>query len=264
MTGPGDLRAVRIATAGLLLVLAAACSNAPAPPFPANLPPPIPSAELTGLPGVAFSEIVEAAGPATVSPGQVRDGQPLVTIPYRYRHTAVLTENVRGFSITVRGVRAPAGSPGYYAGTFHSSRGSSNGAPFDMWCFLPPAAGGGRDTLCLLRDRQDLAAIAPTRNNPYLWYQFSPMTGTFNYVRTPMFERRRVDLPLDLGLDYRFDGWRGEEARIALFAGGRLVMDLPASRDSSGGTRLQTIAGNFVISRDPADPTAARIAPAAD
>ena len=260
MISPGALRAVRILPAGLLLFLVAACATVSAPS--PNMPPPIPAAELTGLPGVAYSEIVEAAGPPVIGSGPIQDGQPLVTIPYRYRHTAVLTEDVRGFSITVRGVRAPAGSPGYYAGTFSSSRGSGNGAPFDMWCFLPRvASGGGDDTLCLLRNMPTLAAIAPTRNNPYLWSQFSPMTGTFNYVRTPVFERRRVDLPLALALEYRFDGWRGDEARIGLYAGGRHVVDLPVSRDPGGRPQLRTINGHFVILKDPADPAAARIVP---
>lgn len=260
MNHPGPLRAKSAAPFGLALMAMAGCTNSTPP---ANFPPPIAAAEHSGLPGVPFSEIVEAAGAPTLRPGPVRSGEPLVTIPYRYRHTAVLTQDVTGFSFTVRGVQAPAGSPGYYAGTF-TGAGSGNGAPFDMWCFLPRAAGGSRETLCLLRNMPTLAAIAPTRSNPYLWYQFSPMTGTFDYVRTPIFERRRVDLPLDLALEYRFAGWRGEEARIALHAVGRHVMDLPASRDASGRPRLPTIAGSFVITKDPADPTAARIAESAD
>ena len=194
MIDPGAPRSLRIAPAGLLLLMAAACANSVST-APANMPPPIPPAEMTGMPGVPYSQIIEAAGPPMVRSGPVHVGEPLVTIPYRYRHTAVLTQDVTGFSFTVRGVQAPAGSPGYYAGTFSSNFGSRNGAPFDMWCFLPRAAGGSGDAICLLRNLPGLAAIAPTRNNPYLWYQFSPMTGTFNYVRTPMFERRRVDLP---------------------------------------------------------------------
>lgn len=261
MISSRDLRAVRILPAGLALLAMAGCMNSTPP---ANFPPPIAAAELTGLPGVPFSEIVEAAGAPTLRPGPVHNGEPLVTIPYRYRHTAVLTQDVTGFSFTVRGVQAPAGSPGYYAGTFTTSYGGRNGAPLDMWCFLPRAAGGNRDILCLFRNLPGLAAIAPTRSNPYLWYQFSPMTGTFNYVRTPIFERRRVDLPVELALEYRFDGWRGEDAQVALYAVGRHVVNLPVPRDSSGRPRLPTIAGSFVISKDPADPAAARIAVATD
>lgn len=265
MSGPSDSRAVRIAPMALLLLLAAAgCSNSTLSTAPANMPPPIPAAELAGLPGVPYSEVIEAAGTPAVQAGPVHRGGALVTIPYRYRHTAVLTQDVTGFSFTVRGVQAPAGSPGYYAGTFASNYGSRNGAPFDMWCFLPRAAGGSRDAICLLRNLPGLAAIAPTRNNPYLWYQFSPMTGTFDYVRTPMFERRRIDLPVELALEYRFGGWRGEDAQVALHAVGRHVADLPVPRDSTGRPRLSTIAGSFVISKDPADPAAARIAAAAD
>jgi hypothetical protein len=228
------------------------------------MPPPIPAAEMGGLPGVPYSDIVEAAGAPVVAGGPVRDGQALVAIPYRYRHTAVLTQDVTGFSFTVRGVRATAGSPGYYAGTFTSSRGSSNGAPFDMWCFLRGDPGSGRDPLCLLRNLPGLAAIAPTRSNPWLWYAFSPMTGTFNYVKTPIFERRRVDLPVALTLEYRFAGWRGDEPKVVLYAVGGRVFDLPVARDPSGRTPLPTIAGRFVITRDPADPTAARVGPSGD
>jgi hypothetical protein len=253
--------ALRLAPLGALCLLGAACSHSLSVP-PADMPPPIPSAELVGPPDVPYSQIVEAAGPATVQSGTVRSGGTLVTIPYRYRHTAVLTRDVMGFSITVRGVKAPAGAPGYYAGTFSSSLGNRSGAPYDMWCFLPEPADAKRDPICLLRNMAALAAIAPTRSNPYLWYSFSPMTGTFNYVHTPIFERRRVDLPRPLTLDYRFAGWKGEEAQMALYAVGRHVVDLPVPRDASGRPRLRTIAGSFVLIRDPTDPTAARIAAA--
>ena len=247
----------------LVLLFLAGCSNSTISTPPVNMPPPIAAAEMGGLPGVPYSDIVEAAGAPAVASGPVQDGKALVTIPYRYRHTAVLTEDVTGFSITVRGVRVTAGSPGYYAGTF-TGPGSGKRAPFDMWCFLRGGPGSGRDPLCLLRNLPGLAAIAPTSRNPWLWYSFSPMTGTFNYVRTPIFERRRVELPLALTLEYRFAGWRGEDPKVVLYAMGGRVFDLPLSRDPSGRATLATISGRFVIARDPADPAAARIAPAAD
>ena len=261
MIDSGGRHRIGLAALGLLSFASAGCMSTVPPP---NMPPPIPMSERTGMPGVLYSEIIESAGAAVVQPRAVRDGEALVSVPYRYRHTAVLTEDVTGYSITVRGVRAPAGSPGYYAGAFTTNYGRPDAAPFDMWCFLPNAAGGDRDPLCLFRNMPTLAAIAPTRDNPWLWYQFSPMTGTFNYVRTPIFERRRVDLPAELVLEYRFDGWQGEEARIGLYAAGRHVIDLPVPRDPSGRSRLSTIAGSFILSRDPADPAAARIAPATD
>jgi hypothetical protein len=262
MIDPRRAGSVGLVPLAVALLAAAGCSNSTLSTPPPNMPAAIPAAELAGLPGVAYSDIVEAAGPPAARPGAVHAGEALVTFRYRYRHTAVLTEDVTGFSITVRGVKAPAGSPGYYAGTFTTNYGRSNKAPFDMWCFLASAAGRDRDPLCLLRNLPGLAAIAPTRKNPWLWYQFSPMTGTFNYVHTPIFERRRVDLPVDLVLEYRFKGWRGEEAQVGLYAVGRHVVDLPVPRDPSGKARLRTVAGDFVISKISADPTAARIAAA--
>lgn len=258
MKSPRPL-AARTLSIGLLGLLGLAGCSSALKTAPADMPPPIPLAEQGGVPGVPYSGIVEAAGPAVVASGPVADGMSLVTVPYRYRHTAVLTRDVTGFSITVRGVRATAGSPGYYAGTFTGSRGGNERAPNDMWCFLRGAPDSGRDPLCLFRNLPGLAAIAPTRSNPYLWYAFSPMTGTFNYVRTPIFERRRVDLPLDLTLEYRFRGWRGEQPRVVLYAVGGQVLDLPLSRDPSGRATIATIAGSFAITRDPADPAAARI-----
>ena len=260
MIGTAALRAMRIGPLCALLIAATGCSNATLSTAPANMPPPIPPGELGGLPGVPYSEIIKAAGPPVTHPGPVHAGEAFVTIPYDYRHTAVLAEDVTGYSITVPGVRAPAGSLGYYAGTFFSSQGNRNGAPFDMWCFLPSAADHERDPVCLLRNMPGLAAIAPTRENPYLWHSFSPMTGTFNYVRTPIYERRPVDLGMDLTLEYRFAGWRGDEPRVALYAVGRRVRELSVPLDAGGQHRLSTIAGDLVITRDGADAAAARVA----
>lgn len=259
MSYTGVRRAMRSVSFCALLLGVAGCSNTAVSTAPANMPPPIPAEELSGRPGIPYSEIVEAAGPPVLQPGQVHAGEALATIPYRYRHTAVLTEDVTGFSITVRGVRAPAGSPGYYAGTFSSNQGNRSGAPFDMWCFLPRADAGSADPVCFLRNMPALAAIAPTRENPYLWYSFSPMTGTFNYVHTPIFERRAVDLGVTLTVEYRFGGWHGDEPRVALYAVGRHVRDLSVPRDAAGRFQLSTISGTFVITRDDADPAAARI-----
>jgi hypothetical protein len=200
-----------------------------------------------GRPGVPYSDVLIADGEAHVARAPVTEGGSLARIPYRYRHTAVLTQDVRGFSMTVSGVQASTGAPGFYAGTFASSGGYAAPSVSDMWCFLPGVVGGERETLCLLRNHPSLAAIAPTRLNPYLWTQFSPATGSFDLTHTPIFERRAVDIPGDLTLEYRFERWTRTGARLKEFAGGREVREFDAPFDAQGLAEVSTIAGTLMI-----------------
>lgn len=155
----------------------AGCATAPAP---ANAPPPLSMAEQMGDSDVPYSAVIAAVGPPTVATGPVARGGSVLSFVYRYRLTAVLTEDVTGFSITVPGIQAPAGAPGYYAGTFVSTGAYRAGGQSELWCFLPAVVGGKRDSLCLLKNQPGVAAIAPTRMNPWLWTQFAPATGSFD------------------------------------------------------------------------------------
>jgi hypothetical protein len=233
---------------------------------PPNSPPPLTEIEQhVGIPGVQFSNVIEASGQPVVTQGAIREGEALLTIPYAYRYTAVVTEDVKGFSFTVGGVQAPAGSPGYYAGTFVVSGRFAvpqDGPPMDLWCFFPRVAGGKREHICLLRNFPNLAAIAPTRMNPDLWTQFSPMTGTFDYVRTPIFKRQPVTLPVKPMLEYRFSGWAGDAAKFRLLTLGGFVQEQRISPDPNGIIRLRTVGGDFLVAKDVADPTTVRISPA--
>lgn len=245
----------RIGVAALVLAAAGwvgACETLPTV-APANSPPPLSFAERGGRPGILHSDVIEATGAVVLAEGAVERGGLLVRFPYRYRHTAVLTEDVTGFSITVPGVQAPAGAPGYYAGTFMS--GGFGSGPNDLWCFVKGGGTSERETLCLLRNQATVAAIAPTRMNPLLWTRFASATGSFNYVNTPIFERRPVEIPGDLTLEYRFEGWRDGAARLSEHAGGRKVRDFELRPPMT----LDTVAGHFAIWPDPADPARAAI-----
>jgi hypothetical protein len=234
-----------------LALVASACASTPPPP--PNAAPPLAATEHAGTPGVPHSDVIEAAEAATISSEAVERGGSIMRVRYRYRHTAVLTEDVVGYSITVSGVQAPAGAPGYYAGTFVTSGGYQAPRAADMWCFLPNVVGGRRENICLLRSSPALAAIAPTRMNPYLWTQFSPATGSFDYVNAPVFERRDVEIPLDLILEYRFERWTTNGVRLVEYAVGRRVQALGAPIDSDGVAILRTIAGDFALTRDASD-----------
>jgi hypothetical protein len=231
-----------------------ACATLQDPP---NAPAPLPLMEQAGTPGVAHSSVITAAGPLTRAQGPVGAGETLVSFPFRYRHTAVLTEDVVGYSITVGGVQAPAGSPGYYAGTFAGGGPYTPNALAELWCFLPGVVGGERQHLCFLRNQPGIAAIAPTRMNPWLWTQFAPATGTFDYVRTPIYERRAVEIPGDLKLEYRFRGWSPDEARLTEFAVGREVREFTLRREADGRAVLRTVAGDLVLAPAPDAPAKA-------
>lgn len=227
-------------------LVVSACATMPPPP--PNAAPPLTLAEHRGVRGVPHSDVIEATGAPVLASSSVVEGETLVSIPFRYHHTAVLAEDVVGFSITVSGVQAPAGSPGYYAGTFGSMGGPSGVIAADMWCFLPSAVGGERDNICLLRTSPSVAAIAPTRLNPYLWTQFSPASGTFDYVRAPVFERREVEIPRELVLEYRFERWSGEGVRLVEYAVGRRAREFVLATPD-GTALLRTIAGDFRITQ---------------
>lgn len=245
----------RLAQAGLLSAgaLLAACATLPTTP-PANSPAPLTIAQRMGDPGVPHSGVIEAAGPAVTASEPVARGEVLLRLPFRYRHTAVLTEDVTGFSITVPGVRVSAGAPGYYAGTFVST-GFGGSGPGDLWCFLRT----GDQPLCLLRNQATVAAIAPTRLNPWLWTGgFAPATGSFDYVNTPIFAIQPVAIPGDLVLEYRFEGWRNGKAQLSETVAGQRVRTL----ESEPAQPFATVAGAFAIRPDSADAGRARITPA--
>jgi hypothetical protein len=243
--------------APVIALLAAACATLPPPPQ--NAAPPLTALERAGQPGIMYSDVIQLAGEPIAASAPVARGGSILTFPYRYRHTAVLTEDLRGYSITVSGVQAPAGSPGYYAGTFMALGIPNVRGPADLWCFLPSLAGGERRNICLLRTSPSVAAIAPTRMNPYLWTQFSPATGTFDYVNAPVFERREVEIPVDLTIEYRFEGWSRNVARVSERAVGREVRDLQLTLDPANVATIRTVAGDIAIAPVPGQPDVAAV-----
>jgi hypothetical protein len=263
MTKKSAFRAIAL---GVTFLSLAACATVP--PASANKPAPLAPQDLRAQVNAPHASVIEPVGAATVASAPVGKGGALLTFQYRYRHTAVLTEDVKGFSITVPGVQAPAGSPGYYAGSFRAN--SVRTDPFtlgdELWCFLPGAAGGKRDHICLLLNQASpgLAAIAPTSLNPYLWTSFEGPAGTnFNFVSTPIYERREVPIPGELTFAVEFDRWTATSVLLRETAVGQKVRDISLPRAADGSARVATVAGNFSISPDPNDPSKARINPSA-
>lgn len=251
------IRRLLISVGGAAALSVGACASMPeAPP---NAPPALSFLEQIGTPAVLHSNVIEAAGPVSLASGPAGRDEPLATIPYRYRYTAILTEDVVGYSITVPGVQAPAGAPGYYAGTFAAAGPYASRTLAELWCFIPAAVGGDRAHLCFLKNQPGIAAIAPTRMNAWLWNGFAPATGSFDYVKTPIYERREVDIPADLKLEYRFRGWSRSAARLSEYAVDREVRTFEVPLETDGSAVIRTVAGNFAIAPAPGDPERAVI-----
>jgi len=129
-----------------------------------------------------------------------------------------------------------------------------------MCCFFREAKeNGDPDPLCLLRNQTGIAAIAPTRLSPYYWTSFSPLSGSFNYVHTPIFERREVAMPVSLALEYRFEGWDEGVPEVDLFIRDKKARTLRGTPAGSGSFTIPTIAGPMQIAPVAGDPAAAKV-----
>jgi hypothetical protein len=197
------------------------------------------AAQPAASPPVGGSVIVPRPLEVHVAEGDAARGATLVSIPYGYRRTGVLAEDIRSTTIWLKGVLAPKGSPAYHLGRFSAASGASS----DVWCFLPRAAGGSREHLCLvIRTGQALADIAP-KMNPYLVMRFSFNFEYHDMTNRPVITEGPMPIGEDLRLEYRFKRWRDEAAELEIWAGGEKVASDLASRGPDGFVTLNTISG---------------------
>lgn len=194
-----------------------------------------------------------APGATPVAAETVGPGEAIVGFPYVFRRTAVLTQDVTGYSIMVRGVLAPAGSVGFYAGSFSGQAIDSR----DVWCFLPPPDAAKTRTLCLMPGPK-WAAILP-KVDPYDIVSFNGYSP--NYANLPVFEEKPVQIPGDLRLEYRFAGWKGDDAVIVRWVNGRKSETSRLRKAADGHVRLHTLAGDYRLDPTPGDPTRAKVTP---
>ncbi|MGR4865791.1 TonB family protein [Caulobacter sp. LARHSG274] len=191
-----------------------------------------------GLRKPALPRRVAGALPKPVS--SVAPGETILAFPFAFNRTAVLSADLTGFSIWVKGVMAPAGSPGFYAGTFYWSLAKASG---EVWCFLPSPTTAPAKAVCVMVFAK-LAVILPNIN-PYVITSFASSSGTFNYANAPRFEEKFVDIPGDLHLEYRFRRWTKTEVQIEELAGGRRASILSLPLNSDGRAKLETLAGDY-------------------
>lgn len=198
---------------------------------------------------------LRVAGPLVVAP-LAGPGQTLVAFPFAFNRTGVLAADATGYSIWVKGVLVPAGSPGFYAGIFELNLAKASG---EVWCF--PSAQTPAKAVCLMLLGK-LAIILPNIN-PYVITSFASSSGTFNYANAPTIEEKPVAIPGDLRMEYRFRRWKGSRAEVEELAGGRRVTLLDLPQEGGGGARLRTLAGDYWLRPAPGDPSRAEVTVAA-
>ncbi len=182
-------------------------------------------------------------------------GEAILAFPYAFKRTGVLTAGVTGYSIMIRGVLAPAGSVGFYAGSFASQ---ASGAR-EVWCFLPPVVAARNKPLCL-RLLPKLAQILPGAD-PFDLGDFS--TGNLNYANLPVFEEKAVEIPGDLRMEYRFGRWKGDLAEIEVWTNGRKSRTMGLRKETDGAVHLWTLAGEYRLSPLAENPLRVRVTPPA-
>gem|GEM_PF-2454105 len=216
------------------------------------------------LEGMARSAVMAPAPPRRLVgtppmlPPSVASSETIVAFPFAFNRTAFLSADLTGVSIWVKGVLAPKGSPGFYAGTFYWSQAKASG---DVWCFLPSPSTAPANAVCVMAFEK-LAIILPNIN-PYVINSFASSTGTFNYANTPSFEEKAVDIPGDLSLEYRFRRWKKNEAQVEELAGGRRVTILSLPVGADGRAILKTLAGDYWLTPIAGSPDRAELSVAA-
>lgn len=198
-----------------------------------------------------------AGAPSPVAP-RVKPGETILTEPFAFNRTAVLTNEVKGHTLLVMGLKIPPGSPGFYAGMF----GTGPERMVSTWCFVPPSKNGRVRSTCLMLYR-DEAAVVPRVVNGYAFSSFGiPSSGRMDYANTPTFEEKAVDIPGDLRLDYRLRRWKKTWVEVEVWANGEIADVKIATKGPDGRARLETLSGAYWLSQPADDPTAATVEPA--
>lgn len=193
------------------------------------------------------------AGQPSTPAGRVKPGETIVTEPFAYNRTAVLTNEVTGHTLLVMGLKIPAGSPGFYAGQF----GTGPGRAVNTWCFVPPPKKDRFKPTCLMLYR-DEAAVVPRVANGYAFSSFGiPSSGRMDYANSPTFEEKSVEIPGDLRLDYRLRRWTKTWAEVEIWANGEIADLKVAAKGPDGRARLETLGGVYWLSQPADDPKAA-------
>jgi len=249
-----------IAVLSLLLPAAVIAQMAPEPaPKAAEAAPPQPQ---VGPLELNMVMLVRDGAEVRVASGAVGRGQALVSIPFKYRRTAELTENlvIPGLFGSGEKILLKAGAKGYWAGRFSSQIVNSttlNGVPIrqsygqrsnvQIWCFFGRNDKDKASSACLQQQEDGRAEYIIT-GQPYLLKSFSVMNSSTALKFS--FQEKDVELFPDLRMEYRFIEWDSKDVDVDLMIQGVWVDSLPTQREADGSALLATPAGNLRLRQE--------------
>ncbi|MCA3693928.1 hypothetical protein [Aquidulcibacter sp.] len=201
--------------------------------------------------------LVRDGAEVRVASGAVNRGEALVSIPFKYRRTAELTEDlvIPGLFGNGERILLKAGATGYWAGRFSSLTVNSttlNGIPIrqsygqmsyvQIWCFFGSNDKGKAASACvqLLEDGRAEYIIT---GRPYLLKNFS-VQGASEVLKFS-FQEKEVEVLPDLRMEYRFVEWDTKDVDVDFMIQGVWIDSLPAQREADGSALLETPAGNL-------------------
>lgn len=206
--------------------------------------------------------LVRDGAEVRVASGAVGRDQALVSIPFKYRRTAELTDDlvIPGLFGSGEKVLLKAGAKGYWAGRFSSQVVNSttlNGVPIrqsygqrsyvQIWCFFGRDGNDKASNACL-QQREDGRAEYIVTGQPYRLKSFSVMNSSAALKFS--FQEKDVELFPDLRMEYRFIEWDSKDVDVDLMIQGVWVDSLPAQRQADGSALLSTPAGNLRLRQE--------------
>jgi hypothetical protein len=187
-------------------------------PVNAFAPPP-PDQELDTYLSIAQMTMqYDAEG--VVVPTKVVSGGSFISMPMRFKRTAVLLEDVWLKGDIGGGVFLATGTPGYYAGKFGRSGDSGQ-----TWCFVRDAQGKAGDVKCI-REINMSAGQWVVMNGPshkYLPISFDGPDG-LPLKLVPRIEEKAVKVHPNLRTECRFKKWSKKAADVECLLDGRHIL----------------------------------------
>ncbi|MCA3695599.1 hypothetical protein [Aquidulcibacter sp.] len=203
---------------------------------------------------------VDPSREVRVATGIIGRDQTIVSIPYLYRRTAVLTEDLIASRLVVFNyvpyVHLKAGAVGYWAGEFEvvpaSNPAMSSGATpsqsrdSSVWCFFGVNTFNVPTHACIQSNEDSDAVLSMAGSR---WY-ISDITYSETFpVSQFKFEERPLKIGDDLRLEYRFREWDTNDVDVLMYANGEQLFNRAAKRLFDGSAIYVTPAGEVKLTQ---------------
>jgi hypothetical protein len=212
---------------------------------------PAPTAQTASV-RLPYGDIIRLReGDVRVASGIVARDQPLVSIPYAYRRTAVLTADVAdgGFWGGGNRIYLKAGAKGYWAGSFSSGSFLLSSASRNLWCFFGVNQRDVATQACFLSDFNGKFIMVAGGHLVTSFVLPQSVVGTLDLN----FEEKVVEILADARLEYRFREWDDKDADVHLFVGNSFINNSAIGRQADGSALLFTQAGQVRLRQSGTD-----------